>query len=138
MRFEVGLSSNEGAERQYQSMVSDNQKMQTSLQESLSGNLLRYPLSEKENILLHSLPVDSLEPQLKNRTLLENYPESMFTKDIDGGIRLYSDHSKQQQLSLEGGTQMNEAKAIDQAIGFIKHIEIEKNIDKGNNNTIER
>lgn len=132
MRFEMGIKNPEIAQKQYNTMHADNGKMQTSLKESLSGNLLRYPLDKGEKQQLAKLAPEQLEQSLKSRALLEHYPKAAFTKDIEGGVRLFADASKKEQLSLTGGSSKNEVQAITKAIGYIKEHKLDASINKNN------
>ena len=121
MRFEINLKTPEGAQMQFSNMLQDISKIQDSLKESLASNLFRYPLDKKETKVLLNAKAENLDTTFALRALLQHYPKAQFATDEKGMHRLYSDHTKQQQLSVSGRPHTSQADAITAAIKFIQH-----------------
>ena len=121
MRFELYANTPEGAEKQLDAMIQDSYKMESSIGESLSGELYRFRLDELEVDKIKNTPLDQIHPSLAERAIMDYFPEAVFIKSENGNIKLFSDKSQNTELSLTGDPAKNMNEVLLNAIDFMRH-----------------
>lgn len=120
MRFEIDANTPEGAQQQYENLKNEINKMQSSLLESFSGNLYRYPLDNDEIDMLKNTSVIVLPQSLMERAIMDYFPDAKISEAADGSFQIFKDVDMNEELSLTGHKNMDLQEAVRNAGQYIQ------------------